>query len=180
MKRKCDVDEDIPRANTPRVRLIVGLNKENFGRECNEHSCCGEFLKAGMMIKFRIVDFPTKDGNERAVEVLSQLSELDASYPPPPPSTSPLIRKWCKVGWVHKKDIGEVGYFCEKYGVVAKLFKNNEHASLRKLHYTLNGAASFFVLANENVECGRESGEGGGGGGDGCIGEKGNLKRVTS
>ena len=58
------------------------------------------------------------------------------------------------------------------------MFKNNEHAGLRKLHYTLNGAASFFVLASENVECGRESG--GGGGGDGHSGEKGNLKRVTS
>ena len=66
-----------PPHQTPlRIRLIVGLKKENFGRECNEHKCCGKYLKVDMMIKFRVVDFPKKDGNERVVEVLFQLSEL--------------------------------------------------------------------------------------------------------
>ena len=126
----------------------------------------------GMMIKFRIVDFPRKDGNERAVEVLSQV-EFDASYPLPPPSQSPLNRKWCKVGWVHIPDIGDVDDYFGKFGVVSQLLKDDKKADIRKLHYTLNGAASFFMLASE---IGGGGGVGGGGGG----GSGKNLKRVIS
>ena len=112
------------------------------------------------------------------MEVFSQFSELEASYPPPPLLL--LTRKWCKVGWVHKKDITEVGFFSGKYGVVAQLYENHEDSGLRKLYYTLNGATSFFVLASENVECGRGNGGGGGGGGGAHFREKGNYKRVPS
>ena len=107
---------------------------------------------------------------------MSQLSDFDASYPSPPPPQSPLIREWCKIGWVHRPDIGDIDYYCGKFGVVLQFLKNNAHADIRKLHYTLNGAASFFVLASDNGGGGGGSGGSGGGGGV----EIGNLKRVIS
>ena len=66
MKRQYYTNEDITQLD-PCIRMIAILEKEIFGTECNEHNCCSEVLNAGMMIKFRIVDFSTKDGSERAV-----------------------------------------------------------------------------------------------------------------
>ena len=119
-------------------------------RRCGVHSCCGDHLKAGMLIKFRAVKFYGRGMIEDSVEVFSQLPEtVTYSSPPSPPSPPPQpppegTTKWCKVGWVRKGDIGDAKKWKGRYGIVSQLLIDSNHGRIRAMHYKYNGAASFF------------------------------------
>ena len=145
----------------PRARLVVGLLKSNRGRECPAHACCGSSLGEGMLVRFRTVDFPGKGGvSEKAVEVWSDLAYHvwlgdSESVLFPPPLSSSVVNRSCKVGWLGKGDsLREADAIDGRCGFVHAILANHIETRMRRLDKLKNGAALvvFLPIGDEMAE----------------------------
>ena len=107
-----------------------------------------------MLLFFNPVDFSERFGKkEKAVEVYSQITE--SGLFPSPPLPAQTTRKWCKAGWIRKRDVGDPSFWTEMYGVVSEVMSKRKHKSIRRLSHQMNGATSFFMIENDNFLCER-------------------------
>ena len=129
---------------TPPSLLIVGLKKPDYNRHCQYHECCGEYIRPGMVVQFKHVEFRNKKGiMEDAVEVWCR---IEAGGRPPSPSAPNCIPR-CKVGWLERSVSLQIGRRLNgNCGVVHKLLEDGDLPE-RRISNQKNGAARIFLVA---------------------------------
>ena len=129
---------------SPPSLLVVGLQKENFHRTCDLHECCGDHLRPGMVVQFKLVEFPTRGGKtENAVEAWCRIQE--GGRPPSPSASGGPPR--CKVGWLERHVALAIGDKLNgKCAVTHKLLDDGDKAE-RRTSRLKNGAARVYLVA---------------------------------
>ena len=96
--------------------LIVGLNKGDSGRSCDEHEVCGECVRVGDLLYFE----PFHNGCEYTVH-----------------------KRHCTVGYL-KLDVARAHpphYFSDRLAEVMEIYANNNEKMIRHLSYSYCGIA---------------------------------------
>jgi hypothetical protein len=112
---------------------IVGIRSATNGRSCATHACCGEHLRVGDLVRFRVT---VVEIGGKIQEALAAVRIFDGT-------------ETCTVGFLPGHIVSSAREeFNWQYAQILELYEGSENAMKRRKSHQNFGIASFRLLNN--------------------------------
>ena len=112
---------------------IVGLRARTNGRSCESHDCCGEFLVADNLVRFKLTVVDIEGKVEEAVKVVRIRDGTES----------------CTVGFLPRNvATTRKDEFIGKFAQIIELYDHSDNESMVRKSMQNKGMASFRLLTN--------------------------------
>ena len=113
---------------------IVGLRGKTNGRQCKSHACCGDNIRPGSIVTFKIAMVKCHGKKEDAIKVVHVVDDKET----------------CTVGFLPKSILKYKGYHhLNKRARIVLCYQDSPNKELRKRDYQNKGVASFKFIQDE-------------------------------
>ena len=113
---------------------IVGLREKTNGRQCKSHACCGDNIRPGSIVTFKLAVVVIKGKKEEAIKVIHVIDGKET----------------CTVGFLPKSILKDKRYhYLNKMARIILCYEDSPDKDIRKRDYKNKGVTSFSFIQDE-------------------------------
>ena len=113
---------------------IVGLREKSNGRQCNLHACCGDNIRPGSIVTFKLAMVLIHGKEEEGIKVVHVVDGKET----------------CTVGFLPKHILEKKRYHhLNKMAKIIICYQDSPDKDIRKRDYKNKGVASFTFIQDQ-------------------------------